>query len=97
MPPLQRRCRASPQSYLQAGADSSAEAVSLLACVDVDMYIVLVFIGVVSLGAVNKLRLQEEVGRWSKNVHFCQQLEGRTCQRRVVGGQKKPKSCQRSL
>ena len=45
-PPLQRRCRASPQSYLQAGADSSAEAVSL-ACVD--MYIVLVFIGVVSL------------------------------------------------
>ena len=43
-----RRCRASPQSYLQAGADSSAEAVSL-ACVDVGMYIVLVFIGVVSL------------------------------------------------
>ena len=39
---------ASPQSYLQAGADSGAEAVSL-ACVDVDMYIVLVFIGVVSL------------------------------------------------
>ena len=28
---------------------------------------------------------------------FCQQLQGRTCQGRGLGGQKKPKSCQRSL
>ena len=49
------------------------------------------------LGAVHKLRLQDQVGRWSKNVHFCQRLYHRKCQRRGVGGQEKPKSCQRSL
>ena len=46
-------------------------------------------------GAVHKLRLQEEVGRWSKNVHFLSTFKGRKYQRRGVGGQKKPKSCQR--
>ena len=34
---------------------------------------------------------------WSKNVHFLSMLIAKICQRRGVGGQEKPKSCQRSL
>ena len=49
------------------------------------------------LGVIHKLRLQDGVGRWSKNVHFFQHLYHRKCQRWGVGGQEKPKSCQRSL
>ena len=42
------------------------------------------------LGGVHKLRLQEEGGRWSKNLIFCKLLYHRKCKRRGVGGQKKP-------
>ena len=50
------------------------------------------------LGVVHKLRLQDEVGRLSINVHFfCQRLYHRKCQLRVLGGQRKSKCCQRSL
>jgi len=42
------------------------------------------------LGVVHKLRLQEEVGRWSKKSTFCKPLYHRKCKRRGVGGQKKP-------
>ena len=49
------------------------------------------------LGGIHKLRLQEEGGRWSKKMTFCQRLYHKKRQRRGVGGQKKPKSCQRSL
>ena len=48
-------------------------------------------------GAVNKLRLQEEGGRWSKKLTFCKLLYHRKCKPRGVGGQKKEKSCKRSL
>ena len=41
------------------------------------------------LGAVHKLRLQEEGGRWSKKSTFCKLLYHRKCKRRGVGGQKK--------
>ena len=41
------------------------------------------------LGAVHKLRLQEEGGRWSKKLTFCKLLYHRKCKRRGVGGQKK--------
>ena len=43
-----------------------------------------------ALGAVHKLRLQEEGGRWSKKLTFCKHLYHRKCKRRGVGGQKKP-------
>ena len=49
------------------------------------------------LGGVHKLRLQEEGGRWSKKSTFCKPLYHRKCKRRGVGGQKKAKSCKRSL
>ena len=52
---------------------------------------------IIQLGVVHKLRLQDEVGRWSKKSTFCQRLYHRKCQRMGVGGQKKPKSCQHSL
>ena len=55
------------------------------------------FQGDLGLGVVHKLRLQDEVGRWSKNVYFLSMLDHTKCQRRGVGGQEKPKSCQRSL
>ena len=42
------------------------------------------------LRTVHKLRLQEEVGRWSKKSTFCKLLYHRKCKRRGVGGQKKP-------
>ena len=42
------------------------------------------------LGAVHKLRLQEEGGRWSKKLTFCKHLYHRKCKRRRVGGKKKP-------
>ena len=42
------------------------------------------------LGAVHKLRLQEEGGRWSKKLTFCNLLYQRKCKRRGVEGQKKP-------
>ena len=42
------------------------------------------------LGAVHKLRLQEEGGRWSKKLTFCKLLHHGKCKRRGVGGQKKP-------
>ena len=42
------------------------------------------------LGAVHKLRLQKEGGRWSKKLTFCKLLYHRKCKRRGVGGQKKP-------
>ena len=48
------------------------------------------------LGAVHKLRLQEEGGRWSKKSTFCKLLYHRKCKRRGVGGQK-AKFCKRSL
>ena len=51
----------------------------------------------VTLGVVQKLRLQDKVGRWFINVHFFQRLYHRKCQHRGVGGQEQPKSCQRSL
>ena len=41
------------------------------------------------LGAVHKLRLQEEGGRWSKKLTFCKLLYHRKCKRRGEGGQKK--------
>ena len=41
------------------------------------------------LGAIHKLRLQEEWGRWSKKLTFCKLLYHRKCKRRGVGGQKK--------
>ena len=41
------------------------------------------------LGAVHKLRLQEEGGRWSKRLTFCKLLYHTKCKRRGVGGQKK--------
>ena len=41
------------------------------------------------LGGVQKLRLQEEGGRWSKKFTFCKLLYQRKCKRRGVGGQKK--------
>ena len=41
------------------------------------------------LGAVHKLRLQEDGGRWSKKSNFCKLLYHRKCKRRGVGGQKK--------
>ena len=47
------------------------------------MYIVL------ALGAVHKLCLQEEGGRWSKKLTFCKLLHYSKCKRRGVGGQKK--------
>ena len=40
-------------------------------------------------GAVNKLRLQEEGGRWSKKLTFCKLLYHRKCKPRGVGGPKK--------
>ena len=43
------------------------------------------------LGAVHKLRLHEEGGRWSKKSTFCKLLYHRKCKRRGVGGQKKTK------
>ena len=42
------------------------------------------------LGAVHKLRLQEEGGRWSKKPTLCKLLYHRKCKWRGVGGQKKP-------
>ena len=73
-----------------------------------DEFLALAFIGefsiskwlghcIAQLGVVHKLRLQDEVGRWSKMSTFCQRLCHRKRQRRGVGGQKKLKSCQRSL
>ena len=50
-----------------------------------------------TLGSVHKLRLQEEGGRWSKKYNFGKLLCHRKCKRRGVDGQKKPKSCKRSL
>ena len=38
------------------------------------------------LRVVHKLRLQDEVGRWFKNGHFCLCLYHRKCQRRGVVG-----------
>ena len=74
-----------------------------------DYFLALAFIGEFSiskwlghctaqLGVVHKLRLQDEVGKWSKMSTFCQRSYRRKCQCRGVGGQKKkePKSCQRS-
>ena len=40
-------------------------------------------------GAVNKLRLQKEGGRWSKKLTFCKLLYHRKCKPRGVGGPKK--------
>ena len=48
-------------------------------------------------GTVHKLRLQKEGGWWSKKLTFCKLLYHRKCKRRGVGGQKKDKSCKRSL
>ena len=47
-------------------------------------------------GGVHKLRWQDEVGGSPKILTFCQRLQGRQCQRRGLGGQKKPKTWQRS-
>ena len=42
------------------------------------------------LGAIHKLRLQEEGGRWSKKKStFCKLLYNRKCKQRGVVGQKK--------
>ena len=48
------------------------------------------FLNALALGAVLKLRLQEEGGRWSKKLTFCKLSYHRKCKRRGVGGQKKP-------
>ena len=51
-----------------------------------------------ALGAVHKLRLQEEGGRWSKKLTFCKHLYHRKCKLRgVIRWSKKAKSCKRSL
>ena len=42
-----------------------------------------------TLGAVHKLRLQEEGGRWLKKSTLCKLLYHRKCKQREVGGQKK--------
>ena len=42
-----------------------------------------------TLGAVHKLRLQEEGGRWSKTSTFCKLSYHRKCKRRGIGGKKK--------
>ena len=47
------------------------------------------------LGAVHKLLLQEEGGRWSKILTFCKHLYHRICKQRGVGGKKRDKSCKR--
>ena len=47
------------------------------------------FIKNLILGVVDKLRLQEEGGRWSKKSTFCKHLYHRRCKRRGVGGKKK--------
>ena len=44
---------------------------------------------ILKLGAVHKLRLQEEGGRGSKKLTFCKLLYHRKCKQRGVGGQKK--------
>ena len=44
----------------------------------------------IHLGAVHKLRLQEEECRWSKKLTFCKLSYHRKCKQRGVGGQKKP-------
>ena len=41
------------------------------------------------LGALHKLRLQEEGGRWSKKSTFCKFLYHIKCKWRGVGGQKR--------
>ena len=43
----------------------------------------------ISLGAVHKLRLQDEGGSWSKKLTFCKLSYHKKCKRRRVGGQKK--------
>ena len=51
------------------------------------------------LGVVHKLCLQDKVAQVGgpKMSTFCQRLYHKKCQLRGVGGQKKTKSCQRSL
>ena len=49
------------------------------------------------LGGVHKLRLQEDGGRWSKKSTFLKLLYHRNCKQRGVVGQKRDKSCKRSL
>ena len=49
------------------------------------------------LGVIHKLRLQEEGGRWSKKLAFRQRLYHKKMSTVGAGGQKKLKSCQRSL
>ena len=44
----------------------------------------------------NSLRLQDDLGRRSKKSTFCQHSYHTKCKSRGVGGQKKPKSGQRS-
>ena len=39
---------------------------------------------VMDLGGIHKLRLQEEGGRWSKKLTFCQHLYHKKCQQRGV-------------
>ena len=41
------------------------------------------------LGAVHKLRLQEEGGRWSKQLTFCKLSYHTKCEWRGVSGQRK--------
>ena len=41
-------------------------------------------------GAIHKVRLQEEGGRWSKKFTFCKLLYHRKCKWSGEGGQKKP-------
>ena len=50
------------------------------------------------LRVVHKLHLQDKVGRWSLNVHFFVNVHTiENANASGVGGQQKPKSCQRSL
>ena len=52
-------------------------------------FFVIIFTYHLRLGAVHKLRLQEEGGRWSKKLTFCKLSYHRKCKRRGVGVQKK--------
>ena len=47
-----------------------------------------------SLRVIHKICLQEEVGRWSQNVHFLSTFIPYKISIQGVGGKKNPKSCQ---
>jgi len=50
-----------------------------------------------TIGAIQKPRGQQRVGRWSKICHFCPRLVHKKCPRGWVGGQKRAKLCPRGF